>query len=118
MGEEIQVYEIDDSWTPQYPVTLEISTVEVEARVGGVRGKVAKAELLVKTEEGVLHRLALTQDDISSMISVLRAAQQRMEPISTRVPLNVKERFSAKAEELRKSQAEYLRELIEREVGR
>ena len=117
MREEIRLYEIDEGWTPQYPVVLEISTSEVEARVGGERGRVAKAELLIKEDGEVLHRLALTQDEISSMISALRAAQQRMEPVSTRVHLDVKERLAAKAEEQGKTMAEYLRELIEREVS-
>ena len=117
MREEIKLYEIDEGWTPQYPVVLEISTSEVEARVGGERGRVAKAELMIKVEGRVLHRLALTQDEISDMISALRAAQQRMEPVSTRIPLDLKERLVAKAEELGKTQAEYLRELIEKEVS-
>jgi ribosomal protein L16/L10AE len=117
MKEEIQLYEIDDAWTPQYPVVLQISTSEVESRIGGVRGKVAKAELRVKEGEQVLHRLALTQSEISRMISALRSAQQRMEPVSTRVPLEIKDRFVAKAEALGKTPAEYLRELIEKEVS-
>ncbi len=117
MREEIQLYEIDEAWTPQYPVILEISTSEVESRIGGVRGKVAKAELLVKEGEQVLHRLALTQSEISKMISALRSAQRRMEPVSTRVPLEIKDRFVAKAEELGKTPAEYLREMIEQEVS-
>jgi len=117
MKEEIRLYEIDDAWTPQYPVTLEISATEVESKVGGVRGKIAKAKLVIKVEEQALHTLALTQDEISKMISVLRSAQQRMEPVSTRISLEIKEKFMAKAEEVGKNPAEYLRELIEREVG-
>jgi len=116
--EEIQLYEIDDAWTPQYPVILEISTSEVESRIGGVRGKVAKAKLLIKEGEQVLHRLALTQSEISKIISALRSAQRRMEPVSTRVPLEIKHRFAAKAEALGKTPAEYLREMIEQEVKR
>ena len=116
MKEEIQLYEIDEAWTPQYPVTLEISTSEVECRIGGIKGKVAKARLLIKEGERVLHTLALTQGEISKLISALRSAQQRMEPVSTRIPLEIKDNFVAKAEELGKSPSEYLRELIEREV--
>jgi len=116
MKEEIRLYEIDDAWTPQYPMILEISTSEVESRVGGIRGKVAKAKMLIREGERVSHTLALTQDEISQMISILRSAQQRMEPVSTRVPLDIKEKFVAKAEESGKNPAEYLRELIEREV--
>jgi len=116
MKEEIRLYEIDEAWTPQYPIILEISTSEVESRVGGLRGKIAKAKLVVKEGEQTLHTLALTQDEISKMISVLRSAQQRMEPVSTRVSLEIKDKFVAKAEELGKNPAEYLRELIEREV--
>jgi len=117
MKEEIKLYAIDDAWTPQYPMVIEISTSEVESRVGGVRGKVAKAKMVIKEEERVLHTLALTQEEITRMISVLRSAQQRMEPVSTRVPLEIKEKFFAKAEELGKNPAEYLRELIEQEVS-
>lgn len=117
MREEIQLYEIDDAWTPQYPITFEISTTEVEARVGGVRGRLAKATLLIKEGRQILHRLALTQDKISTLISVLRAAQQRMEPVSTRVSLAIKERLVVKADELGKTPAEFLRELIEKEVS-
>ena len=117
MREEIKLYEIDEGWTPQYPVILEISTSEVEAKVGGEKGRVAKAVLLIKEDNKVLHRLALTQEEISSMISALRAAQQRMEPVSTRIPLDVKEKLATKAEEQGKTMAEYLRELIEREVS-
>jgi len=116
MKEEIQLFEIDEAWTPQYPVTLEISTSEVECRVGGIKGKIAKAKLLIKEGEKTTHTLALTQEEISKMISVLRSAQQRMEPVSTRIPLEIKEKFVAKAEELGRSPSEYLRELIEREV--
>jgi len=116
MKEEIQLYEIDEAWTPKYPVILEISTSEVECRIGEAKGSVVKARLLIKEGEMVSHTLALTQEEISKMISVLRSAQQRMEPISTRVPLEIKEKFAAKAEELRKNPSEYLRELIEREV--
>jgi len=118
MKEEIQLYEIDEAWTPQYPVTLEISTAEVECRIGGAKGKVAKAKLLIKEGERVSHTLALTQEEISKLISALRSAQQRMEPVSTRVPLEVKDKFVAKAEELGKSPSEYLRELIEQEVSK
>ena len=117
MKEKIQLYEVDESWTPQYPVALEISTTEVEARVGGVRGKIGKAILLIREGDQIQHRLALTQDKISTMISALRAAQQRMEPVSTRVSLDVKERFVSKAEQLGKTPAEYLREMIEEEVS-
>ncbi len=114
--EEVRLYEVDDAWTPQYPVVLEISTSEVECRVGRVKGKVVKAKLLIKEGEHVSHTLALNQEDIPKMISALRSAQQRMEPVSTRVPLEIKEKFAAKAEELGKNPSEYLRELIEREV--
>jgi len=117
MKEEIQLYEIDESWTPRYPVILEISTSEVECRIGGVKGRMAKAKLLIKEGERVSHTLALTQEEISKLISVLRSAQQRMEPVSTRIPLEIKDKFVAKAEELGKSPSEYLRELIEREVS-
>ena len=101
MKEEIPLYVIDDAGTPQYPLILEISTSEVESRIGGVwkRGRIAKANLLVKEGEQILHSLVLTQEDISRMISILRSAQQRMEPISTRVPLDTKEKFVSKAEE-------------------
>lgn len=116
MKEEIRLFEIDEAWTPQYPVTLEISTSEIECKIGGVRGKIAKAKLLIKEGEEVAHTLSLTQEEISRLISVLRSAQQRMEPVSTRVPLEIKEKFVAKAEELGRSPSEYLRELIEREV--
>ncbi len=75
MKEEIQLYEIDDAWTPQYPVVLEILTSEVEYRIGGVRGEVVKAKLLIKDGERVLHTLALAQDEISKMISVLTSVQ-------------------------------------------
>ncbi|MHA2358027.1 MAG: hypothetical protein ACXABK_04595 [Candidatus Heimdallarchaeaceae archaeon] len=117
MKEEIQLYEIDEASTPQYPITLEISTTETEARVGRVKGKIAKATLLIKEENQIQHRLALTQDKISNLISVLRTAQQRMEPVSTRVSLDIKEKLVFKAEELGTTSAEYLRELIEREVS-
>ncbi len=117
MKEGIQLYEIDEAWAPQYPVTLEISTSEVECKIGGGKGKVAKAKLLIKEGERVSHTLALTQEEISKLIPALRSAQQRMEPVSTRVPLEIKDKFVAKAEELGKTQSEYLRELIEREVS-
>jgi|GEM_PF-6645691 len=117
MKEEIRLYQIDEAWTPQYPVTIEISTSEVESRIGEARGRIAKAKLLIKEKDRVTHTLALTQAEISKLISALRAAQQRMEPVSTRVPLNIKDRFVAKAEESGKSPSEYLRELIEREVS-
>ena len=116
MGEEIRPYQIDEAWTPQYPVTIEISTSEVASRIGGARGRIAKAKLLIKEKDRVTHTLALAQAEISQLVSALRAAQQRMEPVSTRVPLNIKDRFVAKAEESGKSPSEYLRELIEREV--
>jgi len=117
MRDQIQLFEVDEAYTPLYPVILEFSTSESEARVGWTTGKMPKAELTVKEGEEVSHKLALTQDAISKMISVLRSAQQRMEPVSTRIPLDLKERLVAKAEELGKTQAEYLRELIEREVS-
>lgn len=117
MKEEIQLYEIDDAGTPQYPIILEILTTESEVRIGGKRGRIAKAALTIKEDEKTLHRLALTQDAISDLISVLRGAQQRMEPVSTRVPLDVKERFVARSEDLGKTPSEYLREMIEKEVS-
>lgn len=114
--EEIRLYQIDEAWTPQYPVTIEISASEVESRVGGAKGRLAKAKLLIKEKDQVTHTLALTQTEISKMISALRSAQQRMEPVSTRVPLDIKERFVAKAEAVGKTPSEYLRQLIEGEV--
>lgn len=116
MKEEIRVYQMDEAWTPQYPVVLEISASEVESRIGGVRGKVAKAKLEIREKGQVLRTLALTQKEIERLILALRSAQQRMEPISTRIPLELKQRFIAKGVELGKSPSEYLRELIEREV--
>lgn len=117
MKEGIRLYEVDEAWTPRYPVTLEIRTFEEESRIVGVRGRVAKAKLLVKEGDRISHTLALSQEEISRIISALRSAQQRMEPVSARVPLETKERFISKAEELGKNPSEYLRELIEREVS-
>ena len=117
MKEEIRLYQIDEAWAPQYAVTLEVSTSEEEFRIGGVKGRVAKAKLRVKEGERVSYTLALGQEEISEIISALRTAQQRMEPVSARVPLEIKEKFVAKAEELGKNPSEYLRELIERELS-
>ena len=116
MKDKIRVYQVDEAWTPQYPVALEVSASDVESRIGGVRGKVAKAKLVIREKGEVLRTLALTQGEIERLISALRSAQQRMEPISTRIPLGLKQSFIAKGMELGKSPSEYLRELIEREV--
>lgn len=102
--------------TPKYPVTLELSASEEECRIGGVKGRIVKAKLLVKEGDQVSHRLVLTQEDILNLISALRSVQQRMEPVSTRVPLEIKAKLVTKAEESGKTPSEYLRELIEREV--
>ena len=101
---------------PKYPVTLEIQTSEEKYKIGEVKSKV-KAALVLREGDRVAHRLALTQEDISNLISVLRTAQQRMEPVSTRVPLDTKEKLVAKAEEFEQTPSEYLRDLIEREVS-